>query len=90
MPEELPGAVDRLAEAIHTLRWEARAGRPLDQTRNTVLDGARLAGRAYHRDLKPFSDAIVIQLRTMASDLLRATGYEPETANRMVREAAAS
>ena len=30
----------------------------------------------------------MIQLRTMASDLLRATGYEPETANRMVREAA--
>ncbi|WP_319461374.1 FUSC family protein [Micromonospora sp. RTP1Z1] len=88
VPEELPGAVDRLAEAIQLLRREAREGGPFDQTRNAVLDGARLAGQAYHRGLKPFSDAVVIQLRTMASDLLRATGYEPETANRMVREAA--
>ncbi|SCG66112.1 MULTISPECIES: FUSC family protein [Micromonospora] len=90
VPEELPGAVDRLAEAIQLLRREARAGGPFDQTRNAVLDGARLAGQAYHRGVKPFSDAVVIQLRTMASDLLRATGYEPETANRMVREAATS
>ncbi|MGR6319055.1 FUSC family protein [Micromonospora soli] len=90
VPEELPGAVDRLAEAIQLLRREARAGRPFDQTRNAVLNGARLAGQAYGTGGKPFSDAVVIQLRTMASDLLRATGCEPETANRMVREAATS
>ncbi|RZU74394.1 uncharacterized membrane protein YgaE (UPF0421/DUF939 family) [Micromonospora kangleipakensis] len=87
VPEELPGAVDRFAEAIHLLRQEGRAGGPFDQTRNAVMDAARLAGQAAHKGTKPFSDAIVIQLRTMASDLLRATGYEPETANRMVREA---
>ncbi|WP_260428463.1 FUSC family protein, partial [Micromonospora globispora] len=90
VPEELTAAVNRLAEAIQMLRREARTGGPFDQTRNAVLDGARLAGQAYHRGLKPFSDAMVIQLRTMASDLLRATGCEPETANRMVREAATS
>lgn len=90
VPEELIVAVERLAEAIQILRREARTGGPFEQTRNAVLDGARLAGQAYHRGLKPFSDAMVIQLRTMASDLLRATGYEPETANRMVREAATS
>ncbi|MEH1058522.1 FUSC family protein [Micromonospora sp. CPCC 206171] len=88
VPAELPGAVDRFAEAIQLLKREARAGGPFDQTRTAVLDGACLAGQAYHKGVKPFSDAIVIQLRTMASDLLRATGYEPETANRMVREAA--
>ncbi|MER6590869.1 FUSC family protein [Micromonospora purpureochromogenes] len=88
VPEELPGAVDRFAEAVELLRREGRAGGPFDQTRNAVLEGACLAGQAYRKGVKPFSDAIVIQLRTMASDLLRATGYEPETANRMVREAA--
>ena len=88
VPEELPRAVDRLAEAVQMLRREGRAGGPFDQTRNAVLDGAWLAGQAYHKGVKPFSDAMVIQLRTVASDLLRATGYEPEAANRMVREAA--
>ncbi|MFE9958902.1 aromatic acid exporter family protein [Micromonospora sp. NPDC005299] len=90
VPEELPCAVERLAEAIHLLAQEARAGRPFEQTRNAVSDGACLAGRAYHKGRKPFSDAIVVQLRTVASDLLRATGCEPEAANRMVREAAIS
>ncbi|MER7458011.1 FUSC family protein [Micromonospora sp. NPDC126480] len=87
VPEELPAAVERLAEAIHLLRREARAGRPFEQTYQAVSDGARLAGRAYRKGRKPFSDAMVIQLRTMASDLLRATGCQPETANRIVREA---
>ncbi|MET8833190.1 FUSC family protein [Micromonospora sp. NPDC004540] len=83
-------AIGLLAEAIQLLVGEARAGRPFDQTRKAALDGARLAGQAYRSGVKPFSDAIVIQLRTLASDLLRATGCEPETANRMVREAATS
>ncbi|MFG2059279.1 aromatic acid exporter family protein [Micromonospora sp. NPDC048930] len=88
VPEELPAAVDRLAAAIQLLPREARTAGPFDQTRAAVLDGARLAGQAYHRGAKPFADAMVIQLRTLASDLLRATGYEPATANQMVREAA--
>ncbi|MET8312052.1 FUSC family protein [Micromonospora sp. NPDC005173] len=89
VPEELPAAIEKLAEAVHLLRREARAGRPFEQTYEAVLDGARLAGEAYREGRKPFSDAMVIQLRTMASDLLRATGCEPETANRIVREASA-
>ncbi|RAO24886.1 uncharacterized protein MED15_00644 [Micromonospora noduli] len=87
VPKELPAAVEKIAEAVHLLRREARAGQPFDQTYAAVLDSARLAGRAYRKGRKPFSDAMVIQLRTMASDLLRATGSEPETANRIVREA---
>ncbi|MEG3632415.1 FUSC family protein [Micromonospora palythoicola] len=87
IPEELPAAVGKLAEAVHLLRREARTGRPFEQTYQAVEHGARLAGRAYRKGRKPFSDAMVIQLRTMASDLLRATGCEPQTANRIVREA---
>ncbi|MEO3771315.1 FUSC family protein [Micromonospora sp. B9E7] len=87
VPEELPAAVQKIAEAVHLLRREARAGQPFNRTYQAVSDGARLAGRAYRQGSKPFSDAMVIQLRTMASDLLRATGCPPETANRIVREA---
>lgn len=88
VPEELPAAVERLAAAIQLLPREARRGGPFDQTHAAALDGAHLAGQAYHKGAKPFADAIVIQIRTLASDLLRATGYEPATANQMVREAA--
>lgn len=90
VPEELPAAVERLAAAIQLLPREARTGGPFDKTRAAVLDCARLAGQAYQRGAKPFADALVIQLRTLASDLLRSTGYEPATANQMVREAATS
>ncbi|MEW2380893.1 hypothetical protein AB0873_02175 [Micromonospora sp. NPDC047707] len=88
MPEELIAAVERLAEALRLLREETRHGQPPEQTRHAVLDVARLAGQARARGLKSYADAMVTQLRTAASDLLRASGYEPATANRMVREAA--
>ncbi|SCL15290.1 Uncharacterized membrane protein YgaE, UPF0421/DUF939 family [Micromonospora rhizosphaerae] len=88
VPEELIAAVERLAEALRLLRQETRQGQPPEQTRQVVLDAARLAGRARAKGLKSYADAMVTQLRTAASDLLRASGYEPDTANRMVREAA--
>ncbi|NYF57975.1 FUSC family protein [Micromonospora purpureochromogenes] len=87
VPEELIAAVERLAETIGVLQREARKAGPLEQTRLGVLDIARLVGQACRKGLKSYGSAMVVQLRTAASDLLRATGYEPETANRMVREA---
>ncbi|TWG27096.1 fusaric acid resistance family protein [Micromonospora palomenae] len=87
VPEELIAAVERLAETIEVLQREARKAGPAEQTRNAVLDIARLVGQACRKGLKSYGSAMVVQLRTAASDLLRATGYEPETGNRMVREA---
>ncbi|MEH1058520.1 hypothetical protein V6U89_25335 [Micromonospora sp. CPCC 206171] len=87
VPEELIAALQQLAETIGMLQREARKVGPLEQTRHGGLDTAQLVGEACRRGLKPYGNAMVIQLRTAASDLLRATGYEPETANRMVREA---
>ncbi|MDZ5442347.1 FUSC family protein [Micromonospora sp. 4G57] len=87
-PEELIAALERLAQAVQLLHQETRRGQPPEQTRQAVLDAARLAGQARARGLNSYGDAMVTQLRTAASDLLRASGYEPETANRMVREAA--
>ncbi|MGW9197670.1 FUSC family protein [Micromonospora chersina] len=87
VPEELTAALERLAETIGMLQQEARRSGPLEQTRRGVLETARLVGQACRQGLESYGSAMVIQLRTAASDLLRATGYEPDTANRMVREA---
>ena len=66
--------MERLAEALRLLRQETRQGQPPQQTRQVVLDAARLAGRAHARGLESYADAMVTQLRTAASDLLRASG----------------
>ncbi|RZU74395.1 uncharacterized membrane protein YgaE (UPF0421/DUF939 family) [Micromonospora kangleipakensis] len=87
VPEELIAAVERLAETVRVLQREARQAGPFEQTREAVLDVARLVGKACRKGLRAYGSAMVIQLRTASSDLLRATGYETDTANRMVREA---
>lgn len=88
VPEELMTAVERLAEALRLLRQETRQGQPPQQTRQVVLDAARLVGRARAKGLGSYADAMVTHFRTAASDLLRASGHEPAMANRMAREAA--
>ncbi|WP_446219429.1 FUSC family protein [Micromonospora sp. IBHARD004] len=87
VPEELIAAVERLAETVRVLQREARQAGPFEQTREAVLDVARLVGKACRKGLRAYGSAMVIQLRTASSDLLRATGYETDTANRVVREA---
>ncbi|MEV0723740.1 hypothetical protein AB0I37_13275 [Micromonospora purpureochromogenes] len=47
-----------------------------------------LAGRAWAEGVRSYGDALVTDLRTAGSDLLRGTGCDPEDANRMVRQAA--
>ncbi|MGS2620111.1 FUSC family protein [Micromonospora sp. LZ34] len=85
VPEEVPAAVEGLGEAVWLLREEGREGRSFERSFQVILDVARLAGRARDRGL---ADAIVAQIGTMASDMLRATGIEAGTANQMVLEAA--
>lgn len=88
VPEELATAVERLAEGLRVLRDDVRKGEDPERTRQAALDIGRLAGQARAKGLQPYSAAMVTQLRTAASDLLRARGFEPERANRLVREAA--
>jgi hypothetical protein len=38
--------------------------------------------------VEPYGEAAAIQLRTAASDVLRAIGYDPDKADRVMREAA--
>lgn len=88
IPPDLPASVGQLADAVELLRREHRAGRPTERTRHTVRDAVYKAGRARALGVDEFGDAVVTQLRTAASDLLRAAGCDPTSANQEVRDAA--
>ncbi|MBQ0902788.1 FUSC family protein [Micromonospora sp. U21] len=88
IPEELPEAVARLGQAVTEMRSECRLGRDPERTRELIEQCADLAGRAAATGVQSFADALITDLRTMCSDLLRAAGSEPDDANRMVRKAA--
>ncbi|MFI6784729.1 aromatic acid exporter family protein [Micromonospora sp. NPDC050276] len=87
IPADLPASVGRLADAVELLRREHRAGRPTERTRQAALDAVHQGGRARARGVDEFGDAVVTQLRTAASDLLRAAGCDATSANQLVREA---
>ncbi|MEU7607911.1 FUSC family protein [Micromonospora sp. NPDC049204] len=88
VPPDLPAGIGRFADSVELLRREHRAGRPTEKTRHAVREAVYKAGRARALGVDEFGDAVVTQLRTAASDLLRATGYDPTSANDAVRKAA--
>ncbi|MET8306214.1 FUSC family protein [Micromonospora sp. NPDC005173] len=88
IPDELPNAVGRLGEAVAEMHSEHRSGKDPERTRQLVRECAELAGRSTAIGVHSFGDALVTGLRTACSDLLRATGCDPDDANRMVRRAA--
>ncbi|MET8832578.1 FUSC family protein [Micromonospora sp. NPDC004540] len=88
IPPELATSVGHLADAVELLRREHRAGRPTEKTRQAVCEAVYQAGRARARGVDEFGEAVVTQLRTAASDLLRATGCDPTSANEEVRNTA--
>ncbi|MDG4781014.1 FUSC family protein [Micromonospora sp. WMMD961] len=87
IPPDLSAGVGRLADAVELLRREHRAGRPTERTHQAVRDAVYRAGRARAQGVDEFGDAVVTQLRTAASDLLRAIGYDATSANDEVRKA---
>ncbi|MFD0784161.1 FUSC family protein [Micromonospora azadirachtae] len=88
IPDELPGAFIRLSESVLKMREECRLDDRPDRTRALILESADLVGRAWAQGVHSFGDTLTTDLRASASDLLRATGYEPADANRLVRAAA--
>ncbi|MEU5787818.1 FUSC family protein [Micromonospora purpureochromogenes] len=87
IPRDLSAGVGHLADAVELLRREHRAGRPTERTHQKIRDAVQDGGRARALGVKDFGDAVVTQLRTAASDLLRATGCDPTPANQEVRNA---
>ncbi|MGC1211605.1 MAG: FUSC family protein [Micromonospora sp.] len=88
IPAELPAAIARLADALRELHREHRAGEDPQRSRELTRQSAELAGRAWAEGVRSFGDGLVTDLRTADSELIRATGYDPEDANRMIRTAA--
>ncbi|WBB65293.1 FUSC family protein [Micromonospora sp. WMMD812] len=88
IPEELPAAMTRLGQAARVLREDCSRGEKSGRTRALTLEAADLAGRAWAEGVRSFGEALITDLRAASSDLLRADGYEPEEANRLVRTSA--
>ncbi|MBP1783594.1 uncharacterized membrane protein YgaE (UPF0421/DUF939 family) [Micromonospora sp. HB375] len=90
IPPALPDAVVRLGAATRELNRACRGGddEDLERTRELVREGAELAGRAWSQGVRTYGEAMISDLRTAQSELLRATGCRAEDANGSVRRAA--
>jgi uncharacterized membrane protein YgaE (UPF0421/DUF939 family) len=90
VPAALPSAVRHLADAVRQLLHELGRGAEPEGARERSLRAVSEAGRAYAEGVGFSGSVVVAQLRTTASDLLRATGIERAEANRQVRKAVSS
>lgn len=85
--ELLLAALVELAEAVRALNQELAAGAEPVRTREIALAAVRLAADAYREGLGFSGDVVVAQVRSIASDLLRASGTDDASATRAVRRA---
>ncbi|MGS2616272.1 FUSC family protein [Micromonospora sp. LZ34] len=89
VPAALPAAVERVGEAARMLHREFLTAREPARTRERVLHAVREVGEACRQEMGFSGTIVVSQLRTVATDMLRATGVPPDEARRLVRRAAA-
>lgn len=89
VPAALPAAVERVGEAARMLHREFLTAREPARTRERVLHAVREAGEACRQEMGFSGTIVVSQLRTVATDMLRATGLPRDEARRLVRRAAA-
>ncbi|GAB3156944.1 FUSC family protein [Micromonospora sonneratiae] len=90
VPPTMPMAVANLAETVRRLVQELGRGEKPEATREVALRAVSEAGRAYNDGVGFSGSVVVAQIRTTASDLLRATGLERTEANHLVRQAIGS
>jgi uncharacterized membrane protein YgaE (UPF0421/DUF939 family) len=88
VPDELPVAVQTLADAVATLRWELSSAVEPALARSLALDAVTAAARAYASGVGFSGSVVVAQIRSAATDLIRATGVSDKRAPRLVRRAA--
>ncbi|MEN3307240.1 MAG: hypothetical protein V7603_3442 [Micromonosporaceae bacterium] len=88
VPDALPAALRTLADAVGALHQELSDGREPNRTRELGLAAVAQAGDAYRAGLGFSGTVVVAQVRSMATDLLRATGVDDRLAERAVRRAA--
>jgi uncharacterized membrane protein YgaE (UPF0421/DUF939 family) len=90
IPSTLSSAVRNLAEAVRQLLHELGGGVEPVGARERALRAVSDVGQAYSEGVGFSGSVVVAQVRTTASDLLRATGIERVEANKMVRRAVGS
>jgi uncharacterized membrane protein YgaE (UPF0421/DUF939 family) len=88
IPPQLHQAVAALGDALTHLQHHCATARAFEQTRGAVLEAASWAGQAGNQQIGPFGAAVALQVRSAASDVLRALGATPAEANHLVRDAA--
>ncbi|WP_341718723.1 FUSC family protein [Micromonospora sp. FIMYZ51] len=89
VPADLPAAVEHYGQGVRLLHQEfLQMCEPL-RTRERVLWAVQEAGAACRQQIGFSGTIVVSQLRTIANDMLRATGLPGNEARRLVRRAAA-
>ena len=87
IPAVLPHSVALLGDAVELLKQEwAKAAEPI-AARERALRAAAECGQAYEEGVGFSGGVIVAQIRTTATDLLRASGVDYAEAPRLVRRA---
>jgi autotransporter translocation and assembly factor TamB len=87
VPVALPAALGSLALAVDALAGDLAGGREPVPTRELCVRAVAEAGDAYRTGLGFSGTVVVAQVRSMAIDLIRATGVEDRLAERVVRRA---
>ena len=88
VPPGMVDAVQELGASFRLLLREFSVGRSEpQQAREQVLRAVASAGRAYATGLGLSGSVVIAQVRTTASEVIRATGLSQEQANELIREA---
>jgi uncharacterized membrane protein YgaE (UPF0421/DUF939 family) len=87
IPDAMPSAISDLGESVRRLRHEFSTETEPHGAREQALTAVREAGRAYAEGVSFSGSVVVAQVRTAASDLLKASGLDQGEANRLVRHA---
>ncbi|GAB2595280.1 hypothetical protein Aab01nite_26170 [Paractinoplanes abujensis] len=87
IPQVLPVSVGLLGDAVDLLRQEWAKGVEPVAARERALRAAAECGKAYEEGVGFSGGVIVAQIRTTATDLLRAGGVDYAEAPRLVRRA---
>ncbi len=87
LPPRLADAIDLEAEAVRALHREIERGIEPEQTRERCVEAVREAVRAYAEGVGFSGQVIVAQLRSLAFDLLRASGLDETETHRVARTA---
>jgi len=84
---ELLDSLRMLAEAVRKFTGELAGGRDPTGTRRLALAAVDKAADAYRSGLGFSGDVVVAQVRSIVTDLLRATGMDDAASTRAVRRA---